>query len=134
MMLMRHFRWLRSKLFSAGTGLTVLCVLCGCSSVSIETTDGLAGRRTYVGVVTVEAPLDPANATELPRVRQLDVATFGLRLDRGVSLGYLQDRLISIPLDCRLVIFIRSAAELEHAAKMLRAISKDDICVARSSE
>jgi hypothetical protein len=113
--------------------LGVLAGVCaaGCTSLSIDTGDGFAGQRTYVGVVTVRAPVNPDNALALPKVRQLDLATWGLRVDRGLTLGYSSDRLLSVPFDCRLVVFIRNSAELAHAETLLRSISKEEPCFAR---
>lgn len=105
--------------------------LAGCTTLSIESPGGpLAGQRTYVGIVTVAAPVSPDRPLATPRIRQLDVSTLGLRLGGGIGLGWTRDRLLSIPLDCRLVIFIRDTAELAHAEKLLRAITQEDLCTA----
>ena len=108
--------------------------MAGCTSFSADTPEGMGGRRSYIGIVTVEAPLAPTNVAILPRVRHLDVTTIGLRVDRGVSLGYLHDRLLSLPLDCRLVVFVRSAPELAHAEQMLRVATKENLCIGQLSE
>jgi hypothetical protein len=106
----------------------------GCTTLSIESPAGPAGHRTYIGVVTVQAPIDPDLPLTPARVRQLDVSAIGLRIDRGVTLGYMRDRLLSVPLDCRLVVFIRAAPDLVHAERMLRASTKEDLCIAHLSE
>jgi hypothetical protein len=59
--------------------------------------------------------------------------TLGLRLAEGpaLSLGYSEDRLLSIPADCRLVIFIRSSTDLAHAERLLRMTTQENPCTAR---
>ena len=117
---------------SLALALTAI-VLTGCSTLTIDGADGLRGKRTYVGVIRVEAPINPDDPLAPSRVRMLEVTTWGLRIDRGLSVGYLNDRLVSVPLDCRFVIFIRSTQELAQAEALLRNLSKEDTCIARTS-
>lgn len=83
--------------------------------------------------MTVDIPQDTSAVTQMG-VRQIDVTTVGLRLDRGVSLGYVRDRLLSLPFDCRMVVFIRSTSELAHAERVLRAATKEELCIANLAE
>lgn len=106
----------------------------GCTTLSVDSAGDARGKRTYVGIVTVWAPSDADDPLAAPRIRQMDISTLGLRLGNGVGMGYLRDRLLSIPLDCRLVVFIRSTADLAHAEKLLRATTQENLCSAQLSE
>ena len=72
--------------------------LCACTSISVEAPAGRAEQRTYFGVVTVTSSRDAATESS---VRQVDVRTVGLRVDAGVSAGYMRDTFLSTPMDCR---------------------------------
>ena len=113
---------------------SVWLLLSGCTTLSVDGPAGAGGRRTYVGLVTVEMPLDSRNTLAVPQVRQIDFTTIGLRIEHGVSLGYLKDRVLNVPMDCRLVVFVRSPMELDHAERVLRALSKEEPCVVKFSE
>lgn len=117
---------------SAALLLAAVGALGGCTTVSIETPDGFGGDRTYLGIVTLRAPYDTAQVANLPRVRQYDVTTVGLRLKDGLGLGYLRDRWLVVPLDCRLVVIVRSGDELRHAARMLQLNSGESPCLAET--
>lgn len=113
-----------------------VAVLAGCTTLTIDTPGAVAGRRFYVGLVMVDAPLDAVPARPAHGVRQLHVTTLGLRLADGpsLSLGYAEDRLLSIPADCRLVIFIRSSTDLAQAEHLLRLTTQEKPCSARLSD
>lgn len=108
----------------------VLGCITGCTSVSIHSPEGTFERRTYVGLVSVEGTSHGKSSTQ--RVRQIDMTTVGLRIGAGVSVGYLHDNTLSIPTDCRLVVIVKSAAQLEHVAKILNSLTKEDLCTASS--
>jgi hypothetical protein len=108
-------------------------LLAGCTALTVDNGEGMRGKRTYVGVVHIEEPADPNDPPQSSRVQVLDVRTLGVRFGGGVSVGYLNDRLISVPLDCRVVIFIRSISELDQAEALLRNLLKEEACIARTS-
>jgi hypothetical protein len=117
-----------------GVGASVLCTLLGgCTTLSVDGAHGPQGRRTFVGVVHVDAPIGPMSGSAAARVRVWDVTTLGLRLGDGVSLGYAKDRLLSIPLDCRLVIFVRDLAQMQHAQSLIQHLNTEGSpeCLAR---
>lgn len=107
-------------------------MLVSCASVDLRDYQATREARTYFGVVRVNhSPLkDKAEA----RISHIDITTVGIRVDSGVSLGYLQESLLFVPLDCRLVVFVRNEQQLLHAKKMLESIAKERLCVASNSE
>lgn len=120
-----------AKLFAA-TMLGCLA-LSGCTTIDMTSGRNVPGNRTYFGIVTVRAPVDGDAPLNTPRIRQLEVATWGMRFDQGISVGYVEDRVLEVPLDCRLVVFIRSPVNLAHAEKMLRATAKENLCITQIS-
>lgn len=119
---------------NAALGLASLAMMTGCATLNAGAMSSIEGRRTYIGVVTVDASFHESGEEMQSRVRQIDVTTIGLRVDHGVSLGYLRDRLVAVPIDCRLVVFIRSVPELTHAERILRAATKEELCVVQLVE
>lgn len=110
--------------------VAVLVCLCACTHVSIEAADGAFERRTYVGVVSVGGGSYGTPGHE--PVRQLDATTLGVRVDTGFSIGYLHDSTLSIPADCRLVVVVKTAAQLEHAARIFNSLTKEALCTVPS--
>ena len=89
--------------------------------------DGMVERH-YFGYVKV---LVPSNFSKLSRVWSSDITSFGVRIQDGVGVGYFRDREIATPLDCRLVVFVTSKAELDQFVGLFeRTKWSKDICAA----
>lgn len=81
--------------------------------------------RTLIGIVRVELP--PTTG----RVSAIDVRTVGLGWDDGPFAGYRGSNWISAPPDrCQLTVIIRSTVQGDHAARLLRQLQGNDLCVA----
>jgi hypothetical protein len=103
----------------AALGLSI--ALGGCLSQG----DGQRATGHYVGFVTVWT--EPARAGEPPGVRRTTVRTLGGWLDlapkdggvESLGAGWRSSRRLIVPDDCRLVIIVRSAAELASARTLI---------------
>lgn len=96
-----------------------------CTTVKLEGAVGEESPRTYFGVVTVLG----SNEKHAAGVRRLEIRTIGLRFQSGMSLGYIRETALALPADCRLVVLVRSPAEVHHAAEILKSM-KDGPCIA----
>lgn len=114
--------------------LVMVATLCSaCTTLNVDAPDALTGSRTYVGIVKVRAAKESSTAAGVSRVRRHSYSTLGLRVDTGLSLGYLNDEVVSIPMDCHVVLFVRAPEEWGHAETLLRQLRREDSCLIRSN-
>jgi hypothetical protein len=104
-----------------------ICLLTGCVTID---PDGTLTRH-YFGYVKVIVPLayDPSGTT-----RAVETTTIGVRVENGVMVGYVHDKLISVPLDCRLVVMVRNNRQLDEAVDKLAKASRGDVCAVVNRE
>ena len=93
--------------------LCVALLLSGCGAID----DGLGGRTVYAGVA--EATDQPTLSGEKFIVNR-DIEVLGAWIDRrsngdaiGFGLGYRAMDITAAPLDCALVIFVKTDSQLE---------------------
>lgn len=58
-----------------------------------------------------------------------DIRTWGIRIQKGVDLGYTRERNEYIPLDGRLVIRVTNEAQMENVQKLLINLEKEGLCL-----
>lgn len=88
--------------------LTWAALCGGCAS----THEGWVTRR-YVGLLQV-TERHSADGTQVERVRGL-----GLKLGNGLVLGSFDDRIVNLPTDCRVVVLVKTEAQLQQWARLL---------------
>lgn len=103
-------------------------LLSGCTTLSVDGFADQLDERTYMGIVRIQRT--PQHGKSEAQINQLSATVVGARIDGGVSIGYVHESIVSVPLDCRLAVFIRGELQLRHAEQMFRAISKEKVCVA----
>ncbi|GJM30601.1 MAG: hypothetical protein DHS20C17_32360 [Cyclobacteriaceae bacterium] len=99
--------------------LLLLLLGAGCSTVN---PDGTISRH-YFGYVKVIIPGTKGD------VSAVDITTVGLRIGKGIGLGYLHDYRLAAPLDCRIVVIVKNQNQLDHAVNMLSKM-EENLCVA----
>ena len=83
---------------------------------------------TYVGIVHVVVPPSARNAASgSDPVVAFDSRGIGLRVQDGVGAGWFHDQSYRMPPDCRVVIFVQDASQLEAISKQLKEF-KEGIC------
>ena len=98
----------------------------GCASAPVVEPDGALVRH-YLGYVKVSVPQAAAQGA----LYTSDVTVLGLRVGGGVGLGYVRDRQVVVPLDCRLAILVATQAQLDDAlARLPTLVGKAGICAA----
>lgn len=56
---------------------------------------------------------------------------YGLRFSQGVSIGYTEQNLVMVPLDCRVVLLVHNQAQFEMAYELYKSeIDKGGLCAA----
>lgn len=99
-------------------------LLAGCASAPVVEPDGTLVRH-YVGLVKVVVPQAHARSP----VYSSDVSVIGLRVGGGIGVGYVRDRQVVVPLDCRVVLMVATQAQLDDAvARMPQALDGVKAC------
>lgn len=98
----------------------------GCVPLATVNADGTISQH-YFGYVKVTVP--PTYA-ERGTVHAVEVSALGLQVRNGVGLGYFHDKRVAVPLDCRLVVLVRTQEQLDHAVFILNRMQKGEFCAA----
>ena len=86
--------------------------------------------KHYLGYVRlIEPPTAAANNTF--DVSELE--TIGIRITKGIGVGYFHERNEFIPLDCRLVVKVANKQQLDQVIDTLLPIVKEGLCATVSS-
>ncbi len=111
----------------------LVLLVSGCSSITLEANGSITKR--YVGWLKVTAAAkDEVKNGNLQKVideaRVERVKVLGLRIANGIAIGYVDDASISLPLDCRLVIVVKTIEQLRQIADSYPQLLKtDNLCV-----
>jgi len=104
--------------------LTVLLATAGCAPIATVNSDGMIAHH-YFGYVKVVIPPSVASAES---VHALDLSSIGLQVRDGVGVGYYRESRVTVPLDCRLVVLLRTQEQLDRAMEILKPMKGDGIC------
>ena len=108
------------------TLITILInISVGCAPITTVREDGSTVRH-HLGYVRIIEP--PTVGTD-EQFNVSEVKTIGIRIERGVGVGYFYERYEYIPLDCRLVIRVANKEQLDNVLKTLSPIVKEGLCV-----
>jgi hypothetical protein len=58
-----------------------------------------------------------------------DIRTWGMRVHKGVDLGYSRERNEYIPLDCRVVIRVANKEQMEQIQNVLTNLEREGLCL-----
>lgn len=97
--------------------------LSACASVSLQGADGSLDR-SFVGYVRVRGTL-VAPAAQGGSVHEFTSA--GVSAGQGITLGWAKERVISIPLDCRIVVFLNADSSMPPA--LLEILKQGSACL-----
>lgn len=78
--------------------------------------------------------IKPPRQAEIPDFQALGLRTYGIRIENGIGIGYLETERIVVPLDCRLVAIVRTQAQMDHLVAILSETDLEDLCVTVSPE
>ncbi len=101
-----------------------LVAVAGCAPIATVNADGTIAHH-YIGYVKVIVPPSVASSES---VHALDVSSIGLQVRDGVGVGYFRDSRVAVPLDCRLVVLVRTQEQLERAIEILKPMKGDGLC------
>lgn len=104
----------------------------GCATIDLNQRGGAIEPRSFFGFVRVIPATNDGAASG--GIRRLELTTVGIRVGSGLSVGYVRDSLLSVPLDCRMAVFVRSRSELDHAVATLKALGKEELCATHFSQ
>lgn len=76
-------------------------------------------------VQVIKPPLFNNNNSE---INVTGVKTFGLTVQNGITLGFEENKTISVPLDCRVLIVVKNKEQLDHFIEHMNNIKGEEIC------
>lgn len=112
-----------SHAISRAMALLMPLLLNACSSVTLQGADGSLDR-SFVGYVRVRGTA-VSLAAQGGSVHELTSA--GLSAGQGVTLGWSKERVISIPLDCRVVVLLNADSTVPPA--LLESLKQASACL-----
>lgn len=115
------------------TGAAGLLAAVFVSACTAPVTYDEQGRRVehHFGYVRVVLPPKAAEGEDF---RVEGIRTAGITVGDGVGVGYIERNRTWIPLDCRIVIFVKDQQQLDDALDNLENVAKGELCVAVSPE
>lgn len=72
---------------------------------------------TYIGIVRLKMPNEATGA-----VTTMDAQTLGMRMEHGLGIGFFRDKRVSVPIDCRVVVFVQNTQQLDFAVKNINSV------------
>lgn len=109
--------------------LAFFCTTFLCSCFSFKTKDKKGHVISHhFGYTRFEAPPSVSKNTD-GDFKVNDIRTWGIRISRGVGIGYSRERNEYIPLDCRLLIRVANEDQMEKVQHLLTNLEKEGICV-----
>lgn len=98
--------------------ISIQLALPGCHTVEISNPDTFS--RTYFGYVHLNV-----DRSEKKRHEYVSNSTIvGASFNDGIEIGYINTRILSIPLDCRIVVIVSNNEQYEQASNLLQLIQK----------
>ncbi len=85
-------------------------------------------NRSYFGWVEVMQYTKPETSDaqkpgKAPRIER--VKTIGIRFQNGFSIGYFDDSVLELPMECHLVIVVKELAQLDHIFAAYPKLAKE---------
>ena len=110
-----------------GVILCAALIFSGCQSGDRSVADGESVTR-YYGFFKTSAPNQVRDGD---RLGTYEISGVGVRADNGVAIGYIHEKILSVPLDCRLVILVNDAQQLNQALEILETLQREGTCAGR---
>lgn len=102
-------------------------IFSGCQSRERSVVDGEPVTR-YYGFFKTSAPNQVMDGGGLGTY---EISGVGVRADNGIVIGYFHEKILSIPLDCRLVILVNDTQQLNQALETLETLQREGTCAGR---
>jgi len=103
---------------------TLIYILVGCAPTTTIRNDGSTVKH-YMGYIRI---IEPPTVGAYEQFNVSEVETIGIRIVKGIGVGYFHERNEHIPLDCRLVVRVANKEQLENVLKNLSPIMKEGLC------
>ncbi|WP_148169499.1 hypothetical protein [Pseudomonas chlororaphis] len=97
----------------------------GCFSVDARRST--EGATYYLGLVRL-------TSDEQDNVQRNAVQSVGARIKDGFTLGYVDERKLLVPRGCQVIVFVRTAEDLQHADALFKTLKGEGLCTVRDSD
>lgn len=111
------------RVLQAISAASLAALMHGCTA-TIDATKSQVTTQ-YFGWVRVVTPKPDASGKS--PIVSLDTSSVGLRVEDGIGVGYFRDQRFYIPLDCRVVVFVKDRQQLDFVRDKL-GTQKEGIC------
>lgn len=98
--------------------LFLIQLLMGCAQSPVN--NGYRSR-SYFGWITAVEKIDADGAIKLESVK-----TMGIKVGQGFGIGYFEDSSVILPLDCGMVIFVKTIDQIEDLFKTYPHLRQGD--------
>lgn len=118
------------KSITNGLAILIFTLLSsGCASHSIGTNGNVTKR--YIGWIEVTGKLKQETfEKKIDEGRIERVRALGLRIANGFSAGYFDDTALTLPLDCRLVIIVKTIEQIRQISEVYPQLLKtENLCI-----
>lgn len=106
-------------------------LLNGCAERISDNNASTSARGMYFGYLEVSHPA----SVNLPTSSEISgVRVFGIKIENGVTIGYSDTTLVSVPLDCRVLIVVKTDEQLRQIRSLLEQSLEKNICSAEMPE
>ena len=110
---------------------SMLVLQLGCASYTSIDDKGRVVVHHFGYVKLVKPPVYPNNM----EINVTGVTLVGFSVGDGFTLGYKNSKLIQVPMDCRVLIIVKDAAQFNHMLDEFSDVIKgEDICATVSPE
>ncbi|TWX65524.1 hypothetical protein ESZ36_17105 [Colwellia demingiae] len=56
------------------------------------------------------------------------IKTIGVSIQNGITLGFEENKIVSVPMDCRVLVIVQNKQQLEHFIEHLEKLKGNEIC------
>jgi hypothetical protein len=114
------------KIIFKGTAFALLFTfLSGCSPMTYKFKDG-SSSTSYFGYIKF---IEPPTLSPNDDFKVAEIEAYGIRISKGIGLGYFHERLETVPLDCRIVIRVNNEKQFKMAEEIIFPIAKEGVCL-----
>lgn len=100
----------------------LVLLLLGVSGCSTIEPGQQAGRPTYyLGLIKYQSVSDK-------HTEQSSVHSYGVRVEHGVTLGYVSEQKVIVPKGCQLIVFVRTQEQLQQVKDLINTLKGASIC------
>lgn len=105
-------------------------MLSGCASKTIVDEHGRVVIHNFGYVKIVKPPVFPAEKA----INVTGAELVGFSVGDAFTIGYKSSEFMNIPIDCRVLVVVKNAVQLQHLINEFSLIGEDEVCATISTK